>query len=294
MNETESAKMFQSLERFARDVRRESLRMTCRAGASHVGSCLSMAEILAALYGRVARVDPRRPDDPERDRVIVSKGHAAAATYAALALAGFFPRDWLERYCDDGQPLAGHVTAQGVPGVEVSTGSLGHGLPVGCGMALAARRARRDWRVFVVMSDGECDEGSVWEAALFAGHHRLANLAVVVDANGWQGLGRTAEVLDLEPLPEKWNAFGWRTVELDGHDVRALVEALESVRRPDPDTDPDATADPRPLAVIARTVKGRGVSFMEDSNLWHYRSPGEDDLRRALAELDAAEGNTDR
>lgn len=258
-------------------VRAHALRMTHRSGSSHVGSCLSVADVLAVLYDHVLRVDPARPDWAERDRFILSKGHAAAALYAVLAESGFFPTAWLDEYCRDGTKLAGHVSHDGVPGVEVSTGSLGHGLPIACGMALAAKRQGLSWRVFCVLSDGECDEGSTWEAALFAGHHGLDNLIVIIDYNKIQSLGRVDEVMRLDPLDEKWAAFGWGVREIDGHDVDALHVTLTGL----------PLQPTRPSCVIAHTVKGNGVSFMEDLLLWHYRAPSEDELRRALAELGA-------
>jgi transketolase len=260
----------------ARQIRRHVLRMVHKSRASHVGSCLSIADILAVLYGEVLRVKPAQPDWADRDRFVLSKGHAAAALYATLAERGFFPLEWLDTYCEDGSRLAGHVVHKGVPGVEVSTGSLGHGLPIAVGMALAAKRARADYRVFALLSDGECDEGSNWEAALFAPHHGLSNLVAVVDYNRIQSFGRTAEVLCLEPFADKWRAFGWRVEEVDGHDVRALAAILSQRRAEGP-----------PTVVIAHTLKGKGVSFMEDRLLWHYRSPDATELERALAELEA-------
>ena len=264
-------------EENARAIRRLSLQMVARAKASHIGSCLSVADILAVLYTDVLRIDAGKPDDPERDRLILSKGHAAAALYAALALRGFFPQAWLERYGQDGQPLAGHCHHPGVPGVEVSTGSLGHGLSLGCGMALAAKRDGRSARTFVVLSDGECDEGSVWEAALFAPHHGLDNLVAIIDYNKIQSYGKVSDVLELAPLADKWKAFRWAVWEIDGHDHGAIRTALAACERAS-----------QPSVVIAHTIKGKGVSFMENELLWHYRNPTEDQLGQALAELGAA------
>ena len=235
-----------------------------------------MADLLAVLYGRVLRVRPQEPEWPGRDRFILSKGHGCAGLYAALAECGFFPLAWLEDFCADGSRLTGHASHVGVPGVEVSTGSLGHGLPIACGMALAFRREKVPVRVFALLSDGECDEGSVWEAALFAGHHGLDNLTIVVDYNKIQSLGRVDEILRLEPLAAKWRAFGWAAREIDGHDVAAIDQVLGAV---------PAEAG-RPSCVIANTVKGRGVSFMENRLLWHYRSPDPEELQLALAEID--------
>lgn len=262
--------------KLAKALRAHVLKMTHKARASHVGSCLSCADLLAVLYGAVLRVDPKRPSWPERDRFLLSKGHAGAVVFAALAESGFFPRDWLERYCEDGAPLAGHITHHGVPGVEASTGSLGHGLSIGCGMALAMRADKRESRVFVLLSDGECDEGSIWEAVLFAGHHLLGNLTAIVDYNGIQSLGSVKEVLDLEPFADKWRNFGWHVTEIDGHDHGAILAALSGA------------ASTAPRVVIARTVKGKGVSFMEDQLAWHYKSVSQEQLASALHEVESA------
>ncbi len=253
--------------------------MTHRAKSSHVGTCFSIAELLASLYGRVLHVDPARPDWPDRDRFVLSKGHGCAALYAVLAERGFFPRSWLDGYYLDGSKLWGHVTHHEVPGVEVSTGSLGHGLGIACGMALAGKRDGAPWWVFTCLSDGECDEGSTWEAILFAPQHRLDNLVAIVDYNKIQSLGTVKEVLDLEPLADKWRSFGWAVREVDGHAIEEVVDALEGV----------PFEKGRPSCVIAHTVKGKGVSFMEDRLLWHYRTPEGDELRQALRELEATE-----
>jgi transketolase len=260
----------------ARRIRRHAICMTARARTSHAGTCLSMADLLAVLYGRVLRVRPADPAWAGRDRFILSKGHGCAGLYATLAERGFFSPGRLDEFCADGSRLMGHVSHVGVPGVEVSTGSLGHGLPIACGMALSLHRERVDARVFALMSDGECDEGAVWEAALFAAHHRLDNLVVVVDYNKIQSLGRVDDILGLEPLAAKWRAFGWATHDIDGHEVKAIDDALGAI-----------PAEPgRPTCVIAHTVKGRGVSFMENNVLWHYRAADPDELRLALAEID--------
>lgn len=237
-----------------------------------------MADLLAALYLRVLRVDPTRPDWAERDRFILSKGHACAALYAALAFRGFFPEEWLDTFYQDGGRLAGHATHTGVPGVEFSTGSLGHGLPVATGMALAAKLDGKAHRIFALLSDGECDEGSTWEPALFAPHHKLDNLVVIVDYNKIQSLGRVEDVINLEPFGAKWSAFGWAVREIDGHDMGEVISALEAV-----------PFEPgRPSCILAHTVKGKGVSFMEDKLLWHYRNPSAAEVDQAIAELEAA------
>ncbi len=263
---------------FARRIRIHVLRMTHRARSSHVASSFSMAELLAVLYGSILRVRPQEPDWPDRDRLVVSKGHACAGVYAALSERGFFPSAWLDDFYSDGAKLAGHVTSGGVPGIEVSTGSLGHGLSIACGLALAAKRDLRPFRVYALLSDGECDEGSVWEAVLFAQHHRLDNLVAIVDFNKIQSLGTVAEVLKLEPFADKWRSFGWAVSEIDGHDISEVHQALLSPNQQD-----------RPSCIIADTVKGKGVSFMENKVLWHYRSPNAEEFASALRELGAAE-----
>ena len=256
-------------------IRRRALDMTSVAHASHIAPMLSAADILAVLYGGAARLNPLDPKDPGRDRVILSKGHACAAAYAALAETGFFDPSLLASFCADGGVLSGHASHR-VPGVEFSTGSLGHGLPAGAGMALTAKRDGLTHRVFVVCGDGECDEGSVWEAALIAAHHALSNLVAVIDHNKMQGLGYCENTVRLQPFRKKWEAFGWRALEAGGHDHAALKAAFAS------------PSDGRPTAVIAHTVKGKGVSFMENNILWHYRDPQGEDYYAALRELEEA------
>jgi len=265
----------ETLRELARRIRAHTLRMVHAARASHVGSCFSIADVLAVLYGAAMRLDPARPDWGERDRFVLSKGHAAAAVYAVLAERGFFPVEWLDSYGRDGTRLAGHVTHHGVPGVEVSSGSLGHGLSYAAGFALAGRRDGRPYRVFALLGDGECDEGSVWEASLFAPQHHLDNLVAVVDYNKIQSFGSVKDVIDLEPFADKWRAFGWAVREIDGHDVRQLLDTFRGV--------PFEAG--RPSCVIAHTVKGKGVGFMEGRLEWHYRSPDAAELEQALAEV---------
>ncbi|HKV87262.1 MAG TPA: transketolase [Candidatus Dormibacteraeota bacterium] len=267
------------LHALARRLRAHSLRMISQAKTSHIGSCLSVADVMAVLYGSVLRFDARKPKWAGRDRLVMSKGHAAAVTYAAVAEAGFIPFERLDEYAHNGGQLYGHVTSVGVPGVELSSGSLGHGLPVGAGMALAGKRDKASWRVFVVMSDGEMDEGSNWEAILFAGHHGLDNLVAIIDYNKIQSLDAVEKTLRLEPLAGKFEAFGWATIEVDGHDIPAVHEALRSV----------PLEKGKPSVVIAHTIKGKGVSWMEGKVIWHYRppAPGEE-LEAALAEVGGA------
>ena len=249
--------------------------MSHAAQSAHLASSLSCCDILAAAYWHTLRTDPANPDDPVRDRFILSKGHAASALYAALAHKGFFPTDLLATFTKDGGVLAEHPPANLLAGVEAATGSLGHGLPIGVGMALAGRIMKRDYRVFALLSDGECNEGSVWEAAMFAAGQRLDKICIVVDYNKWQATARSNEVLELAPLRDKWAAFGWDAVEADGHDVGALARLMHNV--------PNGSG--RPVAIVAHTVKGKGVSFMEDDNNWHYRAPTADEVLRARKEL---------
>lgn len=260
---------------FAREIRRRALRMTSRARSSHIGSAFSCADILAVLYGGLLRVRPQEPGWSGRDRFILSKGHAASALYAALSRRGFFPSEALEAYSGDGSIFCGHASSA-VPGVDWSTGSLGHGLPVACGMALAAQLDHRDHRVVALLSDGELDEGSNWEAILFAGHHRLDRLTVIVDCNGLQSLAATEETLRLEPLDAKWQGFGWWVAECDGHDHASLRSVLETAGH----------QSGKPSCILARTVKGRGVDFMENSVLWHYRSAQGAELESAMTQLE--------
>lgn len=266
-----------STEELALRIRCRALEMVTRAKASHIGSALSIADIIAVLYGRTLRVDPAAPDDPERDRFILSKGHACVAVYAALAERGFIDAALLETYGTDGSSLMAHISHK-VPGAEFSTGALGHGLPFGTGKALAAKRQAKDWRTIVLTSDGEWDEGSNWEAALFAAHHKLDNLLCIIDFNKLQSLTSVDETLRLEPLHSKFDAFGWAVQELDGHDHDALSNALEAGSWP----------AGKPAMLIAHTTKGKGVSFMENRVEWHYRNPAPELLAEALAEIEGA------
>ncbi len=266
--------MTSGTQALATSIRANTLRMVNRARTSHVGGGLSMADLLAVLYGEILRVFPGTPLHPERDRVILSKGHACAAFYSALAIKGFFPMEELEQFGRDAARLMSH-TSHKVPGVEVSTGSLGHGLGIGCGKALAAKRQNGRWRVYVILSDGELDEGSNWEAILFAPQHRLDNLVAIVDFNKIQSFGVVSEVLELQPLAEKFRAFRWSVREVDGHDHGALKQALGAT----------PWEPGKPSCLIAHTIKGKGVGFMENQLLWHYRPPDAEQLGNALAQL---------
>jgi transketolase len=257
-------------------IRADVLRMAHTGRTPHVASSLSCVDLLAGLYFSALNVDPALPLDPDRDRFILSKGHACMAQYATLAERGFFPREVLREYAVDGGRLAEHPAPHCVPGIEAATGSLGHGLSIGAGLALSGKLSGRGYRVFVLLSDGECNEGSVWEAAIFAHRYALDNLVAIVDYNKWSAMDRTEPVM--EPFAEKWKAFGWGTSEIDGHDLPAIVTALDAV----------PLEAGRPTAVVAHTVKGKGVSFMENDLEWHYRPPNQDDLRRALVEIEGA------
>jgi transketolase len=262
---------------FATRIRRLALQMVARSKASHIASALSISDIIAVLYSEILQIDPRHPTMAERDRFILSKGHACVAVYAALADKGFFPVAELDTYGQDHANLMNHISHK-VPGVEFSTGALGHGLPFGVGKAMAAKRLRARWRVFVLLSDGEMDEGSNWEALMFAAHHGLDNLVAIIDYNKLQSLTTVAETLGLEPLADKLEAFGWSVREVNGHDHNQLIQVLQTV----------PWQPGRPSVVIAHTVKGKGVSFMENKVEWHYRSPSPELLEKALDELEAS------
>lgn len=265
-------------EELAWRIRRHAVEMTHVSRGSHIASVLSVADIVGVLYADVAAIDPLNPDWDDRDRIILSKGHAGAAIYAALAETGFFDVDELGTHYADGSRLSGHVSHKGVPGVEFSTGSLGHGLSVGAGMAYAAKKDGKENRVFVILGDGECDEGSVWEAALVANHYALSNLIAVVDHNKMQSLDFCEETIALEPFADKWRAFGWGVVAVDGHNHDSLRGALAS-----------GGNRQKPTVVIADTIKGKGVSFMEQNILWHYRFPHEgEEYDGAVTELENA------
>ena len=246
--------------------------MSHDARSAHLGSCLSCIDILTSLYFNVLQIDPTKPECDERDIFILSKGHAAMALYAVLAAKGFFPPAQLVTYNQDGGILAEHPPAEGVPGVEAATGSLGHGLPIATGEALAIKMRNQDRRVFCVISDGETNEGSVWEAALFAAAYSLNNLIVYLDYNKWQATGRSDDILNVTSHAEKWTSFGWEVVHVDGHNCKQISAASKNISK-------------RPKLVIADTIKGRGVSFMEDDNNWHYRVPNNAEVLLAKTEL---------
>jgi transketolase len=264
-----------ALQRIAARLRGKVVDLSHAAKSAHLGSSLSCCDILAAAYWHALRVDPGNPEWADRDRFILSKGHAAMALYATLAFKGYYDEALLDTYTKDGSILAEHPPANMLAGVEAATGSLGHGLPMGVGMALSGRLDGKNFRVFALLSDGENNEGSVWEAAMFAAAQKLENLCVIVDYNKWQATARSNETLQLAPLRDKWAAFGWDAHEVDGHDVATLARLIASV--------PNGSG--KPVALVAHTVKGKGVSFMEDDNNWHYRSPTAEERQQAHREL---------
>lgn len=258
---------------FARDIRLTALKMVYYAKASHIGGALSMADILAVLYNDVMHIDPANPKDPDRDRLFLSKGHCCTSHYAALALKGFFLLDELKTYGNNNSRLLSH-SSHYVEGVEISAGSLGHGFPIACGVALAAKRKGKSFKTYCIVGDGEMDEGSNWEALLFGAHNNLDNLYLVIDYNKIQSLGNTNEIINLEPLHAKLESFNWRVLEIDGHNHDQIFNALtlENIER-------------KPTVIIAHTIKGKGVSFMENQLAWHYKSPNKEQYNQAISEI---------
>jgi transketolase len=270
----ESGSDYARFNEVAREIRYELIAMSNRAKSAHLAGALSCVDLLVALYWTRMRIDPAKPSDEGRDRLVFSKGHAVSALYTVLAKRGFFPEEELLQYNQEGSRLPEQPSPECVPGVEWATGSLGHGMGVGIGMALASLIQSRPYDVYVVMSDGECQEGSVWEGAMLAPRLGLGNLTALIDFNKWQATARSNEVMAMEPMKAKWEAFGWEAREVDGHNIREVVEALHAPRKPGV-----------PLAVVAHTVKGKGVSFIEDDNNWHYRSPSDEEVIKAKIEL---------
>jgi transketolase len=260
-------------DEFGHRVRRHVLEQSRRANVGHIGSALAISDLVAVLYGRLLK--GQAPGDPDRDRVVLSKGHAALALYAALHLAGHITKEELNTFCGDDSLLGVHPE-NGLKGVDFSTGSLGQGLSIAAGAALAARIQGSKRRVFAIVSDAECDEGAIWEAAMFAAHHKLANLVAIIDVNAQQAFGYTRDVLDLEPLGEKWSAFKWDVHEVDGHDVDRMQSIIEGF---------DTTSGP-PHVLLARTTFGSGVSYMESQIKWHYTSMNDEEYARAIEEID--------
>ncbi|MGD2146159.1 MAG: transketolase [Anaerolineae bacterium] len=264
-----------SLEKRAASIRADLIRTFYQGGGGHFGGCLSAIDILTALYFHAMQYDAADPKDPDRDRFVLSKGHASVAHDCTLCAAGFFPREWLETYATLDAPISTHPDMHRTPGVEMSTGSLGHGISVALGMAIAAKRDQKEHRIYCLIGDGESHEGSVWEAAMAAAHHGLDNLIVITDRNQLSMDGPTCEVMTLEPLAEKWRAFGWGVREIDGHQMGEIVAALDDV----------PFEGGRPSQIIARTVKAKGLELAEGVTAWHYGSLSTEDMEAAIAAL---------
>lgn len=262
------------LKNKAKEIRRTIVKMIYQAKSGHIGGSLSSVDILVALYYRVLKVDPKNPNWPDRDRFILSKGHSVEGYYAVLADLGFIGKEELETYCRFNSRLTGHPTVK-IPGVEANTGSLGHGLSIGVGMALAGKMDKKDYKVYVLMGDGEQAEGSVWEAGMSASHYKLDNLIGIVDRNKLQIGGSTESVMNLENLSDKWRAFGWNVVEVDGHNIEELIDVL---------IDTPITPN-KPTLIIAHTIKGKGISFIENKAEWHHKIPTDEEFTKMMEEL---------
>lgn len=257
-----------------KDIRRSIVKMVHNAKVSHIGAAFSMIETLYTLYFEIMNIDPKNPEDPNRDKFVLSKGHGSAALYATLAHRGFYPKEDLMAYCINHGKLPGHLDKDAAPGVEVSAGSLGHGMPVALGFALANKRMNNPGKVYTIIGDGECNEGSIWEAAMLAPSLKLDNYTVIIDFNKIQSFGNTNDIIDQSNMAERWKSFGFETIEVhNGHDLEELKKAFE------------APFNGKPKAVVAHTTKGSGVSFMENKLLWHYKSPDDEQLAQALEEL---------
>ncbi|MFA5770732.1 MAG: transketolase [Patescibacteria group bacterium] len=262
------------LTNLSKEIRKQILKMIVKATASHIAPSYSIVELLVYLYEKILRIDPKKPGDPDRDKFILSKGWAVSGLYAILAHKGFFDKKLLDSYCIDGGKMIAMTTINDIPGIEASTGSIGHGLPIGAGMAMAMKLNKISKRVYVIIGDGECDEGSIWETALIAAHHKLNNLIAIIDYNKWQSFGRTNEVLNLEPLKAKWQAFNWEVQEINGHNFVEIELAIKKSH----------LSKDKPTIIIAHTVKGKGLSIIEDNNDYHYKTPREKELIVAKAE----------
>lgn len=260
-------------------VRKSVIELVTKSKDGHIPSAQSMVEILLVLYKHILNIDPNNPTDENRDRFILSKGHGCASLYAILADLGFFPKDELEKYATIDGILGGHPEMQKVPGIEVSTGSLGHGFPMGVGMAMSGKLNKQKHKVYCIVGDGECNEGTIWESANIAAHFNLDNLVVIVDHNKQQASGDVFEVMNPHSLSQKWSSFGWEAVEVDGHDIESIYSLLKSV----------PLSSNKPTAIIANTIKGKGVSFMENERRWHTAIPNEEEFRAAMEELDQQE-----
>ncbi len=265
--------MTNKLETHAAEIRRQIVTMIYNAQSSHMGCSLGIVDILVVLYFKIMHIDPQKPKLEDRDKFVLSKGHACAALYATLAERGYFNKQKLAEYCKNGSTMAGHVTYGSLPGIESTAGSLGHGLSMAVGMALAGKYNKKPTNVYVLVGDGECAEGSIWEAILFAGHHKLHNLTLIIDNNDFQIMGQVSNILDLSPLDKKLDSFGWDNIIIDGNNIEEIVASLEK-KHPT-----------KPLAIIAKTIKGKGISFMENKCEWHGKSPTTQEYELALREL---------
>ncbi len=253
-------------------IRLKAWEMAYKAKASHMGGNFSMADAISVLYNEILNIDPKNPQDENRDRVILSKGHCCAVMYALLAEKGFFPKEELDHFGEDGSMLSCHISKK-VPGVELSSGSLGHGAAVAAGIALNGKLNKKPYHVYAICGDGECNEGSIWEMVMFAGQHKLDNFTVIIDANKIQAMGDTKDIINLQPISEKWKLFGWKALDIDGHSCNELRDAFNS------------SHDGKPKVIVANTIKGNGVSFMENSLWWHYQIPFGDYYHKAIDEL---------
>lgn len=263
------------LKNITKQIRKKIIDMAYKGNGAHISSCLSITDLLVVLYWDILKINPKKPKELSRDRFILSKGHAASALYAVLAQKGFFQHRYLETYGSNNTFLGVHPEYDTLPGIEFSTGSLGHGLSVGAGMALAAKLNKLECRTFVLISDGECNEGSVWEGVLFSAHMKLDNLIIIIDYNKLQAFGRTKDIMNLEPFAAKWRAFGWATIELDGHNLKQLQKVFHSI----------PLVKNKPTAFIAHTIAGKGVSFLEDKLEWHYLNLKKEQYKMALEEI---------
>jgi len=264
----------ESLENLASEIRYQIIRMSHLGKAAHLGSALSIVDLLVGLYWRFLKINPKDPENLDRDRFILSKGHAIIALYPILGAKGFFSEKILQTFNQEASALPEHPIPRSVPGLEAATGALGHGLSLGIGQALAGKILKKDYRVVVLLGDGECNEGSIWEAAMFAPKKNLNNLIAIIDFNKWQATGKSEEIMHLSPLKDKWKAFGWQTYEINGNDMQSILKTFVEIEPCE-----------KPIAIIANTIKGRGISFMEDNNNWHYRIPTEEEVELAKKEL---------
>ena len=259
----------------ATKIKKDVFGMLNKAQASHIGGCLSSLDIVSVLYEEILRINPNKPKAANRDRFILSKGHAGAVVFATLANKGFFPKNWLDTFCENESKIPGHIDNHTVPGVELSTGSLGHGLSVGVGMAMSLKHRKIKANVFVLLSDGEMNTGSTWEAVMFASHHRLNNTIAIVDKNKIQSFGKTEDIVNLNPLGRKWKSFGWKVYEIDGHNHKKLKETFLKAKK----------SKTKPVVVICDTIKGKGLKDMEDKLISHYRSPTDEEVKQVMEEV---------